>query len=117
MSNRIGRLELLFWFVSSILAGGILLVIVASLTGTAIELGRTHPLSQALCLIAAAMGILKAVVSRFHDIGWSGWAVLLMFVPLVGVVAFLLLLVVPGQKRPNSYGEPPIFLQRFRKLA
>jgi uncharacterized membrane protein YhaH (DUF805 family) len=56
-------------------------------------------------------------VSRFHDIGWSGWAVLLMFVPLVGAVAFLLLLVVPGQKRPNLHGEPPIFLQRFRKLA
>jgi len=116
MSNRIGRLEFLFWFVSSILAGGILLAIVASLTRTAIEFG-THPLSQALCIIAVAVVILRAAVSRFHDIGWSGWAVLLMFVPLVGVVAFLLLLVVPGQKRPNLYGEPPIFLQRFRKLA
>jgi uncharacterized membrane protein YhaH (DUF805 family) len=116
MSNRIGRFELLFWFVSSILAAGILLAIVASLTRTAIEFGA-HPLSQALCLIGAAVIILRAVVSRFHDIGWSSWAVLLMFVPLVGVVAFLLLLTVPGQKRPNLYGEPPIFLQRFRKLA
>ena len=116
MSNRIGRLELLFWFVSSILAGGILLAIVASLTRTTIEFG-THPLPQALCLIAAAVMILRAAVSRFHDIGWSGWAVLLMFVPLMGVVAFLLLLIVPGQKRPNLYGEPPIFLHRFRKLA
>jgi uncharacterized membrane protein YhaH (DUF805 family) len=116
MSNQIGRLELLFWFVSSILACGILLVIVASLTRSAIEFG-THPLSQALCIIAAAVVILRAVMSRFHDIGWPGWAVLLMFVPLVGVVAFLLLMVVPGNKRPNLYGEPPIFLQRFRKLA
>jgi uncharacterized membrane protein YhaH (DUF805 family) len=74
MSNRIGRLELLFWFVSSILAGGILLAIVASLTRTAIEFG-THPLSQALCIIAVAVVILRAAVSRFHDIGWSGWAV------------------------------------------
>jgi len=70
MSNRISRLELLFWFVASILGGGILLAIVASLTNTAIEIGRTrYPLSQALCLIAAAVVILKAVVSRFHDIG------------------------------------------------
>jgi uncharacterized membrane protein YhaH (DUF805 family) len=116
MANRIGRLELLFWFASSILASGILLAIVASLTRTAIEFG-TRPWSQALCLIAAAVMILRAAMSRFHDIGWSGSAVLLMFVPLVGVVAFLLLLVVPGQKRPNLYGEPPIFLKRFRKLA
>jgi uncharacterized membrane protein YhaH (DUF805 family) len=117
MSNRIGRLELLFWLVSSILGSGILLAIVAGLTRAPIELGRAHPLSQALCLIVAAVVILKAVVSRFHDIGWPGWAALLLFVPLAGVIAFLLLLFVPGQKRPNLYGEPPIFLQRFRKLA
>jgi uncharacterized membrane protein YhaH (DUF805 family) len=118
MSNRIGRLELFSWFVASALSGGILLSIVASLTNTAIEVGRTrHPWSQALCLIVAAVAILKALVCRFHDIGWSGWAVLLMFVPLVDIVALLLLLVVPGQKRPNLYGKPPIFLQRFRKLA
>lgn len=97
MSNRIGRLGLLFWFVSSILAGGFLLAIVASLTRTAIEFG-THPLPQALCIIAVAVVILRAAVSRFHDIGWSGWAVLLMFVPLVGVVAFLLLFVFAREK-------------------
>jgi uncharacterized membrane protein YhaH (DUF805 family) len=115
MSNRIGRLELLFWFVASNLGAGILLAIVASLTNTAIEFDRTrHPMAQALCFIAAVVVILKAVVSRFHDIGWSGSAVLLMFVPLVDIVALLLLMVVPGQKRPNRYGEPSIFLQRFR---
>jgi uncharacterized membrane protein YhaH (DUF805 family) len=118
MSNRIGRLELLFWFVASIFGGGILLGVVAILTNTAIEVGQTaHPFSQALCIIAAAVVILKAVVSRFHDIGWSGWAVLLMFVPLVDIVALLLLVVVPGQKLPNIYGEPPMFLKRLRGLA
>jgi uncharacterized membrane protein YhaH (DUF805 family) len=117
MSNRIGRLELLFWFVASILGAGILLAIVESLTKTAIEFDRTrYPLPQALCLIAASVMLLKAVVSGFHDIGWSSWAVLLVFVPLVGIVALLFLVVIPGQKRPNLYGEPPIFLQRFRKL-
>ena len=115
MSNRIGRLELLFWLVASNLGAGILLAIVASLTNTAIEFDRTrHPMAQALGLIAAVVVILKAVVSRFHDIGWSGSAVVLIFVPLVDIVALLLLLVVPGQQRPNRYGEPPIFLQRFR---
>jgi uncharacterized membrane protein YhaH (DUF805 family) len=118
MSNRIGRLELLFWFTTSILGGGILLSIVASLTNAAFEPVQTqYPVSQALCFILAAVVILRAVVARFHDIGWSGWAVLLMFVPLVDVVVLLLLLVVPGQTRPNLYGEPAIFLQRFRKLA
>jgi uncharacterized membrane protein YhaH (DUF805 family) len=117
MSNRIGRLEFVFWFVASILSFGILLGIVAIVTNTTIEVGRTHPLSQALCFILAAVVILRAAVCRFHDLGWPGWAVFLMFVPLVDIIAVLLLLLVPGQKRPNHYGEPPIFLQRFRKLT
>lgn len=117
MSNRIGRLEFIFWFVASILSFGILLGIVATFTNTPIEVGGTHPMSQALCLILAAMVILRGAVCRFHDLGWPGWAVLLLFVPLVDIIALLLLLSVPGQNRSNRYGGPSIFLQRFRKLA
>jgi uncharacterized membrane protein YhaH (DUF805 family) len=118
MSNRIGRLEFLFWFVASFLGSGILLGIVEGLTHTATRFDQTRlPLSQALCIIAAAVVILKTAVSRFHDVDWPGWAALLMLVPLVDIVALLLLVVVPGQGRPNLYGQPPIFLQRFRKTA
>lgn len=63
------------------------------------------------------MVMLKAIVSRFHDIGWPGWAVLIMAVPLVDLVALLFLILVPGHKQANVYGEPPIFLQRLRKLT
>jgi uncharacterized membrane protein YhaH (DUF805 family) len=115
MSNRIGRVELLFWSVASILGAAIVSGIVAAVTNTPIEPGRTPHWIQGLALVAATVLMLKAQMSRFHDIGWSGRALLLMFVPLVNVVAFLLLLVVPGQKQPNQYGEPTIFLQRLRK--
>lgn len=74
MANRIGRLELLFWYVASILGSAILLAIVIGVTHTAIKYDqRRFPLSEALCLIVGAVVILKAVMSRFHDIGWSGW--------------------------------------------
>jgi uncharacterized membrane protein YhaH (DUF805 family) len=117
MSNRIGRLEFLFWCVASILAGAVVLAIVSVVTNIQFQPGRTPHWSQALVLIAVAVVLLKAQVSRFHDVGWSGRAVLLMFIPLVNVVAFLLLLVVPGQKRPNRYGERTIFLQGLRKAG
>jgi uncharacterized membrane protein YhaH (DUF805 family) len=118
MSNRIGRLEFLFWFVASFLGYAILLAIVAAITHTAIRFDQTRlPLPQALCVIGAAVVVLKAALSRFHDIGWSGWAALLMVIPLVDIIALLLLVVLPGQKRPNLYGQPPIFFQRFRKPA
>lgn len=71
MYNRIARLELLFWLIASIVGSGILLEVVALLTNTGITLGGTHPFLQALCLIMAAVVALRALVSRFHDIGWT----------------------------------------------
>lgn len=118
MANRIGRLELLFWFVTSIFGAGIALAIVSVLTSIPIQPERTrHPWLQAVWLLAAALVMLKAIVSRFHDIGWPGWAVLVMAVPLVDLIALLFLILAPGHKQANVYGEPPIFLQRLRKLA
>lgn len=117
MANRIGRLELLFWFVVSSIGGGIILDIVAALTNTKIEPTlESHPWPQALVAIAIAVLWLRALVARFHDLGWPALAVALLFVPLVNLMALLLLLVVPGQKDPNRFGDPPIFLQRLRKL-
>ena len=85
MANRIGRLELLFWFVTSIFGAGIALAFVSVLANTPIEPERTrYPCLQAVWLLAAALVMLKAIVSRFHDIGWPGWAVLVMAVPVVG---------------------------------
>lgn len=64
MANRIGRLELLFWYVASILDGGTMLAIVATLTNTTIEPDRTrHPWPQALAFIVASLVVLKAHVS------------------------------------------------------
>jgi uncharacterized membrane protein YhaH (DUF805 family) len=116
IANRIGRLELLFWYVVSILGAGIMLTIVAALTNTTVG-PYPHPLPQALLLIAASILMLKAVLSRFHDIGWAGWTLVLMFVPFVNVLALLFLAIVPGQKGTNAYGEPTVFLQRLRKIG
>jgi uncharacterized membrane protein YhaH (DUF805 family) len=90
------------------------MAIVAIFTGSSLETRPTYPLSQALCLIFATVVLLRAMVSRFHDIGWSGWFVLLMFVPLLGILALLFLLVMPGQKEPNAYGEQ-MFIRRIRR--
>lgn len=118
MANRIGRLELLFWFVASIIGAAIGLAIVSVLTNTPIEPERTrYPWLQAVWLLAAALVMLKAIVSRFHDIGWPGWAVFVMAVPLVDLIALLFLLLTPGQKQANAYGEPPRFLQRLRRMV
>lgn len=43
---------------------------------------------------------------RLHDVGRSGWWILLMFVPIAGILVFFFL-VQQGTKGTNEYGEDP----------
>jgi uncharacterized membrane protein YhaH (DUF805 family) len=119
ISSRIGRLEFLFWFGAPVAVGSVVLMIVALLSGSTDASIVGTPLQRPLGIIVlvCSVVILRAGVSRLHDLGLSGWAVLLLLVPLVDVLAFLLLLLVPGQKKRNAYGDPPIFLQHLRRSA
>jgi len=48
-----------------------------------------------------------AGAQRCRDLGWPGWAVFLTILPLAGYVLWFLLLVLPGTKGANKYGNPP----------
>mgnify|MGYP000877579153 FL=1 len=54
-------------------------------------------------VIGASLGI-----RRCHDNDWSGWLVLLHFVPLVNIVFGLLLLFKQGTPGPNRFGPDPL---------
>ena len=47
---------------------------------------------------------LALAAKRFHDVGKAGWFCLLLFVPLVGLIAFIYLLFARGEDRNNQYG-------------
>lgn len=42
-------------------------------------------------------------IQRCHDIGWTGWAVLLALIPLAGLLFWF----VPGTPGTNRFGAPP----------
>ncbi|MFV0431587.1 MAG: DUF805 domain-containing protein [Alphaproteobacteria bacterium] len=44
-------------------------------------------------------------VKRLHDIGITGWATLILFIPVVAFFLSLFLLFCPGTKGENSYGK------------
>ena len=44
---------------------------------------------------------------RIHDTGRSGWWLFVGFVPVVGSVALVVLLALPGDADANKYGPPP----------
>jgi len=60
-----------------------------------------------LGMVIAALWTFRLTVLRLHDVGLSGWWVLVGAVPLVGTVAGLLLGMVPGSRGDNRYGAEP----------
>lgn len=50
---------------------------------------------------------LAVAIRRLHDIGKSGWWVLIAFVPLIGVLVLLLFFIRDSQEGSNVYGENP----------
>ena len=44
---------------------------------------------------------------RLHDIGKSGWWILVGFVPVLGVIVLIIFAVLPSQPQDNQYGPVP----------
>lgn len=73
--------------------------------------------STAEMLLAAAMGLaaipllliyLAVGTQRCRDCGVTGWAALVLLVPLVNVPMLIALAICPGQDGANKYGENPL---------
>ena len=60
-----------------------------------------------LGMLVAALWTFRLTVLRLHDVGLSGWWVLVGAVPLVGTLAGLLLGMVPGSQGDNRFGAEP----------
>jgi uncharacterized membrane protein YhaH (DUF805 family) len=50
---------------------------------------------------------LAVAVRRLHDIGKSGWMLLIGLIPLVGAIWLLILLLKDSEARENKYGANP----------
>jgi uncharacterized membrane protein YhaH (DUF805 family) len=60
-------------------------------------------------LATAVAGVSSILVGaqRCRDFGWSGWAVLITVLPVVGFVFALAMMVLPGTPGQNRYGPDP----------
>lgn len=50
---------------------------------------------------------ITVMIRRIHDLGLSGWLVLLGFIPYVGGLVLFVMSLVPGQKGSNKHGPDP----------
>jgi uncharacterized membrane protein YhaH (DUF805 family) len=62
------------------------------------------PLSILFILVILLPSI-SLLVRRFHDVGMSGWLVLLTFIPFAGAVFALVVAVLDSQRGANRFGE------------
>jgi uncharacterized membrane protein YhaH (DUF805 family) len=46
-------------------------------------------------------------VRRLHDVGRSGWMILVTLIPLIGLIWLLVLLIIDSNPGENQYGPNP----------
>lgn len=96
--GRSSRSAYWWWFLFALLVG-IGAEVLDAILGTAMVL-------TALTGLALFIPGLAVLVRRFHDAGHSGWWVLILLVPLVGVVVWLIF-ALTDSKPPNEWGDGP----------
>ncbi len=105
-SGRARRKE--YWFFvlfNAIFA--IAAMILDNILGLAIEDVGYGPFYILYALATIVPGVAVSV-RRLHDIGKSGWYILLAFIPCVGAIILLIFDLTPGDTGDNEYGPDPI---------
>ena len=99
LNGRASRSEYWWWFLFTVIAGAVVGAI-----GSFIGLTRLLGYALSLFLFLPSLGV---SVRRLHDIGKSGWWLLLSFIPLIGTVVLVLWFVKNSNMYPNQYGPVP----------
>lgn len=60
----------------------------------------------AIMFVVLLLPHLAVSIRRLHDIGLSGWIVLIELVPFIGSIALLALMMLPSDPSPNRWGPP-----------
>jgi uncharacterized membrane protein YhaH (DUF805 family) len=60
-----------------------------------------------LYLLAVIIPSLAVGVRRLHDVGKSGWMILISLIPIIGAIWLLVLFVTDSNPGENQYGANP----------
>jgi len=81
-----------------------------SLVAAAFDAFIGVPLSQWIVGLGLLLPGLAVAVRRLHDIGRSGWWLLIGAVPLVGAIVLIVFLCTDSERGPNRWGPSPKYL-------
>ena len=91
-----------WWFV--------LFTIIVNFIATAFPSDITPNPTSIIVSLAIFLPSLGVIVRRLHDLGKSGWWILLAIIPivnLIGIFVILVFMVMEGEEHTNQYGEVP----------
>ncbi|MES2494293.1 MAG: DUF805 domain-containing protein [Pseudomonadota bacterium] len=75
--------------------------------GVSSSLSITGGILQNLFALASFIPSLAVAVRRLHDQDRTGWLLLLVFIPILGWFALLVLMCLEGTRGPNRFGPDP----------
>ncbi len=61
-----------------------------------------------LVMLALIWPCIATSARRLHDVGQTGWWQLVFAIPLIGLIAFIVLMCMKGTEGPNKYGPEPV---------
>ena len=71
-----------------------------------------YGLFYSLYAIAVLIPGLAVAVRRLHDVGKSGWMILIALIPIIGAIWLLVLMVTDSDPGENEYGANPKDIQK-----
>jgi len=109
-SGRASRSEYWYFFLFNIIAQFVIgfgATFIAAVAGASSDSAtNTGESLMALYVLAALLPSIAVSVRRLHDAGYSGWLLLLGFIPLAGIV-LIVLFCTDSQPGTNKYGPNP----------
>jgi uncharacterized membrane protein YhaH (DUF805 family) len=79
-----------------------------ALSVLSLVIGAAIGLTRFALLAAAFVAMLAGSAQRFHDLEYSGWAVLWLLIPVINLYFFFLLFFRRGTAGANQYGPDPL---------
>ncbi|PDH24380.1 MAG: hypothetical protein CND84_04305 [Marine Group II euryarchaeote MED-G35] len=110
-SGRASRSEYWWGYLGYVVIATVLQIV--GLVGAAALLNVNESLAGLVILIPylAILGMIIPTIAvsvrRLHDTGKSGWMLLIIFIPCIGIILWIVWMVEDGQAHDNTYGPVP----------
>lgn len=103
-SGRSQRAEYWYFFLFNFIISTVLgFIDRAIISGSEVNIGILGLIFSLIILIPG----IAVTIRRLHDIGKSGWMILISFIPIVGFIWLLILMVIDSNTGDNKYGPNP----------